>query len=162
MPAQVVDEFDEQDGSKLRKQFEAALKRERDLKTELGQYRTKDVLSQGGFTLVKPEDLEGVDEDRLEDRAKELQTQRFDQRQSMAKEIFASQGYEGDDLDTAVEQFLGGHAPAPTKDPVAEQFERVRSLGSVDSQPLGRQQPSDLEGIAAIEHGLAKAAKRKR
>lgn len=162
MPAEVVDEFDDQDGSKLRKQLEATLKENRELKTNVVRYRTKEVISEGKYSLVKPEDLEGIDVDKLEDRAKELQTQRFNQRESMAKEIFASQGYEDDDLDTAVKQFLGGEAPAPTQDPDAEKFERVRSLGNVNSQPLGRKTPSDLTGLAALEHGLAQREKRKR
>lgn len=159
------DEFENESGSgsKLREKLEETLSTNKELMKELAFYKAKDVINAKGFNLVKPEDLEGVALDKLEERAEALQAERQDLQKSLVQDIFKKQGLEGEELEAAVQAFIGGEVTPPTGESTeaAETVERVRSLQGIDSLPAATTPPSQLHGIQAIEYGLAQGKRRK-
>lgn len=158
-----IDEESHEDGGTLRRKLEEALERNKALTAEVAKSRVKEVIAEKGYTLVKPEDLEGVALDEIEPKAKELHEQRRSLESEIAKGIFARQGYEGEELDEVVAEYLEGKAPV-RKDPneaLTRGIEGVRALSHTDSQPVGKQDISQLHGADAIAHGLEQRAKRK-
>jgi len=72
MPEDQVDDLDELDGSTLRKKLEKALGENKKLRDDVAGFKARSVITEKGFTLVKPEDLAGVDPDKVEERAAQL------------------------------------------------------------------------------------------
>lgn len=146
----VDDDDDEQESAKtLRAKLERALVENRTLKAEK-------ILSAGAFDLVKPEDLAKVDTDKLEEAAQKLQEERAEIQKGLIRDTFAKRGLEGDDLDAAVNEFLG----EPADGEVA--IDRITSTASIGGARPALVNPSKLTGLAAIEAGLEANAKRRK
>lgn len=154
---------DDIDGSSLRKKYEAAIGELKTLRPENAKFKARDVIDTKGFTLVKPEDLEGVAPDKVEEHAQKLQEERKTQQTDLARDIFAKQGYEGDELDSVVEEFMAGKVPErEPDDAAARRFEGVRALDREPSTPVSAQSTEQLHGADAIKHGLANKPRRAR
>jgi len=123
MPITLVDEngneidIEKADGGTLRKKLEEALKENKTLSEENATFKAGTVIEEHGFSLVKPEELAGVPVSQLEAKGKELQEQHQAQREELVRSVFEERGLEGDDLDTAVKDLLGGgEAPGGGQD----------------------------------------------
>lgn len=144
-----LDENDEQGGEDakgLRKQLEAVLAQNRTLTIEK-------VLREHELPLVKAEDLAGVkDLDKIEERAKAIQTERVQLQETLVRDIFRRKGIEGDDLEAMVKEFVG--TQPPTADEDAEALERARALRSSTSGPAPLVNPENVHGRDAIAMGV--------
>lgn len=145
----VDDDDDEQESAKtLRAKLERALVENRTLKAEK-------ILKEGSFNLVKPEDLAKVDTDKLEEAAQKLQEERAEIQKGLIRDTFAKRGLEGDDLDAAVNEFLGEPADGESV------IDRITETASIGGQRPPVVNASKLTGIAAIEAGLEANDKRR-
>ena len=119
MPIELVDESGEEidletaDGGTLRKKLEEALSTNRSLEQEVVTSRAEKAIREHGYSLVKPEDLEGVSVDEVEAKAKQIHEEKLNRRTETVREILSDKGLEGEQLDSAVEKFLAGEPVAP-------------------------------------------------
>ena len=147
---QVVDES----GSSLRQKLEDTLKENKELTTKLSGYEAGAVISDNGYDLVKPEDLENVKPSEMADRAKELHQERQTQQVELARQMLSRKGFEGEELDREVEAFLD----VPAGRDVAAHA-RVKETSSVGGSTAPVKDPRSLFGLDSIEAALAKQTK---
>lgn len=141
------DEIESQGGGKLREKLEQSIAEIKRLNGELSTFKAKDFLVEKGLSLVKPEDLTGVDPDKFEEHAAKVQEDRRALQESLLREVLERQGYEGDELDVALAQMAG----EKTKDSEdAEATRRMRAAGSAEGTPVPRVDPSKLIGVDAM------------
>lgn len=153
-----IDELAEKEGGKgLRQKLEAALQEGRRLQGVATSAEATRVIGEKGYDLVSADDLKGVALDEIEVKAAELQEQKSAARADVVKSILAGKGLAGDELDQAVEEFLG--SPAPDEQ---GGFGNVIEAARADGKPAPAVDPTKLHGTAAIEYGLAQQAKRKK
>lgn len=152
MPIELVDEagneidLDKADGGTLRKKLEEALSSNKDLEQRLVTREAQSVIAEKGFSLVKPEDLEGVAPDQVEAKAKELHEQKAAERAETVRSVFEEKGLEGDDLDQAVEEFLTGEGVTPSGEEDVDVDPDFAKLPSV-----GGQRPSNKKKAPPME-----------
>ena len=145
----VDEDEDEQESAKtLRTKLERALVENRTLKAEK-------ILSAGNYDLVKPEDLAKVETDKLEEAATTLQAERVEIQKGLIRDTFAKRGLEGDDLEAAVTEFIGGPAD---EDEALDRIAETASIGGVRPAVVNT---SKLTGVAAIAAGLEANEKRR-
>ena len=145
----VDEDEDEQESAKtLRTKLERALVENRTLKAEK-------VLATGTYDLVKPEDLAKVDTDKLEEAAQALQLERAEIQTGLVRATFAKRGLEGDDLDAAVNEFLGEPADEDTA------IDRIAETASRGGDRPAVVNASKFTGLRAIEAGLEANEKRR-
>ena len=71
----------------------------------------------------------------------------------MARDLLAKRGYEGEELESQLQDFLGSEPVAPTHAD-AEAITRAQQVGAVSGQPTSIINPEALSGVAAIEYAL--------
>ncbi len=119
MPIELVDEagnkidLDKASGGVLRSKLEEALAENETLAKQVVTSRAEKAIGEHGYGLVKPEDLVGVSPDNVEAKAKELQEQRVKAQADVVRNVLVERGLEGDELDEAVQGFLGDDAGKP-------------------------------------------------
>lgn len=153
------DEGAELDGKGLRAKLEQEIAERRKAEGELRTYKVKDFLAEKGLTLVKPEDLGDVALDKVEERALAIQAERQQLKESLVRDIFSSQGIDGDDLEAAVKEFIGQRSAESEE---AEATQRVRSLQSKDSKPTPLVNPENVHGYDAIRAAEEQTAREQR
>lgn len=131
MPITIVDEagneidIDKADGGTLRKKLEETLQRNKTLEELASTSAAKAAIGEHGYSLVKEEDLKGVSADQVEAKAKELQEQREASRLETVRSVLAERGLDGEDLEAAVEDFLGSKQSSSE----GEDFTGIESIG---------------------------------
>lgn len=153
-----LDELETKEGGKgLRRKLEATLAENRKLNEKYITLAASELISENGWTLVKPEDLTGIGPDGLEERAKELHMERLEQRKEVYRDLLIQQGVEGDELEKAVEGYTPSGTPAPVREePSDSLWEDVQDIGRIGGTPPPVTDESKLHGINAIAHALAK------
>lgn len=141
-------------GSELRRKLEEALEENRVLREQNLGYTARALIQEKGYTLVKPEDLQGVSVEDLGTRAEQLQQERLDHEAGVARKLLERQGLQGDALEDAVRSLLAGTAPAPVAAPEPDAWDRARSLHEVSGAPVPVVNPENLHGLDAIEFGF--------
>lgn len=156
-----IDDDDEggQSGGKLRQKLESVLRENGDLKGEVSRYKARDVLTEKGFTLVKPEDLDGVAASDIEAKAQTIQQERQKQQEDLLRDALGRKGYEGDELEEMLADMIDDTTKGTEE---ADQSRRVRSLGRVESKPVPRVDPSRVHGYDAIKAGIEQNARKRR
>ncbi len=134
------DELANASGSVLRQKLEQALKENRTLKGDVASLRAERLISEKGLSLIKPEDLQGVDPDELEVKALALHKEREDQQLDGIRTVFRRKGLDGDDLEKAVADFVGPEAEHD------EALGRIRSTSSLAGAPVKLVNPENLHG----------------
>ena len=145
---------EQESGSSLRQKLEDTLKENKELTSRLSSYEAGAVISDNGYDLVKPEDLENVKPSEMADRAKELHEERQAQQVELARQMLSRKGYEGEELDREVEAFLD----VPAGRDVAAHA-RVKEASQVGGTTAPVKDPRSLFGLDSIEAALAKQAK---
>jgi len=129
------DEIDELEksggGGALRQKLEEAIAENRSLRRENSTLKAGTLLQDKGFDLVKPEDLADVAEKDLEVKAEELQKQRSEEQRDLVRSLLSRQGFEGDELEAAVDGMI---SPA-ADDQTAQTFERMSAAASAPGLP---------------------------
>jgi hypothetical protein len=145
-----LDRVEREEGGKgLRQRLEDALRENRTISQELAQRRSREVISEQGLSLVKPEDLEGLSADELEEKAQAIQLERSEAQVQLARDVFAKKGLDGDELDAAVREFLSVEEGIDD-DP----YQRVRQVTQAGGQVVPAVNEQKLHGIDAIKAGL--------
>lgn len=152
------EEHEEESGSSLRSRLEATLAVNRKLEDRVRASEAKAVIAEKGLSLVKPEDLEGVDLDKLEERATQIHNERHTQQSELLRKALESRGFEGDQVEDMVREALG---QAYSETPEAKAVERARTLGTVDSQPVPLVDDQNMHGQDAIRAHFEKQERRK-
>lgn len=147
-----------QSGGQLRAKLEEALQTNKALAEENTLYKARDVLTEKGFDLVKAEDLKGVAPDKIEEHASKLQQDRKTLQENLLRDALSKQGFEGDELDAALQRMVGEQTQASEE---AEATRRVREAGSVQGSPVPRVNPEKLHGYDAIRAAMEKPATRR-
>ncbi|MBO59907.1 MAG: hypothetical protein CL440_06855 [Acidimicrobiaceae bacterium] len=153
MPFDDEDEISQMSGGALRQKLEQTLEENKLLASELSGLKAHEVISEHGLSLVEPTDLKGVDISQLEQRAREIQEDRRAQQEKLARDLLAKRGYEGEELESQLQDFLGSEPVAPTHAD-AEAITRAQQVGAVSGQPTSIINPETLSGVAAIEYAL--------
>lgn len=153
-----IDDNDPESGSKLRQLLQKEIASRRKAEDELTTYKVKDVLSVEGFDLVKPEDLEGVSVDKVEERARALQEERETVREAVLRDFLERQGIEGDALEDMVKEYAA-RSDAPNVE-ARETLGRARQVGKLDSNPVSSVNVRDLHGVDALTAAFEADAKR--
>jgi hypothetical protein len=150
---QELDELERTQGGRgLRHKLEETLSEVSGLKGELATYKAAELLKGEGLSLVKPEDLAGVtDPKQMKAKAEAIQKDRIEAQRILAKDLFAKQGLEGDELETAVETlFASPSGQSVDKDSFNRLTQTVKATGS----PTPATNLNDLHGTDAIVYGL--------
>ena len=142
------EDYEEESGSTLRQKLESTLKENQQLTNELSGLKAKELISEHGYGLVKPEDLQGVSLSEMAERAEVLQGERQAMQADLAKDMLAKRGLEGDELDKAVNDFL---APEASDAAAHSRAREVAAVGGV-STPANNTQ--NLMGLDAIDAAL--------
>ncbi len=140
--------FEEESGSTLRQKLESTLKENQELTSELSGLKAKELISEQGYGLVKPEDLTGVSLSEMAEKAEALQGERQAMQADLAKDMLAKRGLEGDELERAVNDFL---APEAQDTAAHSRAREVAAVGGV-STPANNTQ--NLMGLDAIDAAL--------
>ncbi len=140
--------FEEESGSTLRQKLESTLKENQELTSELSGLKAKELISEQGYGLVKPEDLTGVSLSEMAEKAEALQGERQAMQADLAKDMLAKRGLEGDELERAVSDFL---APEAQDTAAHSRAREVAAVGGV-STPANNTQ--NLMGLDAIDAAL--------
>ena len=144
------------DGSSLRK-FGEEQKARADTATQVAvAERAHRIILEKGLNFVKVADLEGTPLDDVEAKALSLQA---DKVEPIRETLRTTQGLEGEPLEVAVQEFLGGNATQEL--PEAGALSRVGELGRVESQPTPLVDASKLHGDKAMSHELARLEKKR-
>lgn len=159
-------EFDDEDidetgggGKGLRSQLERTIATNQVLTEELSSYKAKDFLAESGFSLVKPEDLKGVDASQFEEHAAKVHEDRRALQEDLLRDVLRKQGLAGDDLDDALEQMIAENVTPSTRE--AEATQRARALGSAEATPIPKVDVSKVHGFDAIAAGLDQNARKR-
>ncbi len=162
MPFDDEEDISTMSGGTLRQKLEETLEQNKSLRTELTGLKAQEVIQQHGLSLVEPTDLDGVDIGQLEERAREIQEDRRGQQEKLARDLLTKRGFEGDELDRQVEDFLGPASDSGSHAD-AEAFDRAHKVGVMSGQPTPVINPEKLTGVQAIEWALEnKPSKRRR
>ena len=154
-----LDEVARREGGKgLRKLLEEALKETGQLRGVAATAEAQRVIGEKGYSLISAEDLSGVALGDIEAKAAELQEQRHSERVSVVKGVLASKGLEGEELDQAVEDFLGSAPAAQEESP----WGSVHEASAGDGKPAPAVDPGKLHGTAAIEYALEQAERKRK
>jgi len=145
---------EQESGSSLRQKLETTLQENKELTSRLSGYEAGAVISDNGYDLVKPEDLENVKPSEMADRAKELHEERQTQQVELARQMLSRKGFEGEELDREVEAFLD----VPAGRDVAAHA-RVKETSSVGGSTAPVKDPRSLFGLDSIEAALSKQTK---
>ena len=145
---------EQESGSSLRQKLETTLQENKELTSRLSGYEAGAVISDNGYDLVKPEDLENVKPSEMADRAKELHEERQTQQVELARQMLSRKGFEGEELDREVEAFLD----VPAGRDVAAHA-RVKETSSVGGSTAPVKDPRSLFGVDSIEAALSKQTK---
>ena len=140
--------FEEESGSTLRQKLESTLKENQELTSELSGLKAKELISEQGYGLVKPDDLTGVSLSEMAEKAEALQGERQAMQADLAKDMLAKRGLEGDELERAVNDFL---APEAQDTAAHSRAREVAAVGGV-STPANNTQ--NLMGLDAIDAAL--------
>lgn len=155
-----IDEIEKTQGGKgLRRKLEEALKENQKLQSVAAAAEAEKVIGTHGYDLITAEDLKGVGLGEIEAKAAELQEQKQTERLETVKSIFAAKGYEGEDLDQAVEDFIGDQSQ-PASD--GSKFRNVHESAAADGKPAPAVDVSKLHGVEAIAHALGQAEKKRK
>lgn len=155
-----IDEVARKEGGKgLRKLLEEALKETGQLRSVAAGAEAQRVIGEKGYNLVKAEDLSGVAVDDIPTKAAELQEQRVTERTNVVRGVLAGKGLEGEELDAAVEDFLGGSDQAAQED---SPWGAVHESAAADGTPVPAVDPTKLHGVQAIEFALAQAERKRK
>src|SRR5690606_40552836 len=96
------------DGGTLRRKLEEALAENRGVSEAGVTAKAEKVISEHGKRLVKTEDVKGVAPDEVEAKVKEIAERRLQERRDVIRDVLrARDGLEGDELEAAVDEFLG-------------------------------------------------------
>ncbi len=162
MPFDDEEDISTMSGGTLRHKLEETLEQNRSLTSELSGLKAQEVIQQHGLSLVEPTDLVGVDIGQLEERAREIHEDRRGMQEKLARDLLAKRGFEGDELDRQVEDFLGPASDSGSHAD-AEAFDRAHKVGVMSGQPTPVINPEKLTGVQAIEWALEnKPSKRRR
>jgi hypothetical protein len=145
---------EQESGSSLRQKLETTLQENKELTSRLSGYEAGAVISDNGYDLVKPQDLENVKPSEMADRAKELHEERQTQQVELARQMLSRKGFEGEELDREVEAFLD----VPAGRDVAAHA-RVKETSSVGGSTAPVKDPRSLFGLDSIEAALSKQTK---
>lgn len=140
--------FEEESGSTLRQKLESTLKENQELTSELSGLKAKELISEQGYGLVKPDDLTGVSLSEMAEKAEALQGERQAMQADLAKDMLAKRGLEGDELERAVNDFL---APEAQDTAAHSRAREVAAVGGI-STPANNTQ--NLMGLDAIDAAL--------
>lgn len=138
----------EESGSHLRQKLESTLKENKELTSELSGLKAKELITEQGYGLVKPEDLQGVNLSEMAERAEALQGERKVMQADLAKDMLAKRGLEGEELERAVNDFL-----APESQDTAA-HSRAREVASVGGIATPSRNTDNLIGLDAIDAAL--------
>lgn len=108
-------DIEKADGGTLRRKLEEALSQNKSLTEQIATSKAAEVVREHGAGLVKAEDLVGVPVDQMEAKAKELAESKTAERAELIRTVLEERGLEGDDLDQAVSDFLGGDKVTPVE-----------------------------------------------
>lgn len=146
----------EEGGSGLRRKLEDALRQNAELTGKVALYEAGQLISEKGYTLVKPEDLSGVKPNELEAKAEALQQQREGERKSLVREMLAKKGYADAELDLAVDEWFAGEGfEADGSD-----FAEITEADSLGGRPVKRISPEQMSPLEKLEAGLSKGKRR--
>jgi len=147
-------------GGQLRTQLENTLSENRTMRDELLGLKAEKIIATKGYSgTLKPEDLKGVALDQLEAKADELHTARLSDLTNLATERFTAQGYQGQELERMVTEFVQGK---PTTHPDAAATNRARATGAAVGTPPPIVNPDGLSARQKMLEGLkAQGNKRK-
>lgn len=140
--------FEEESGSTLRQKLESTLKENQELTSELSGLKAKELISEQGYGLVKPEDLTGVSLSEMAEKAEVLQGERQAMQADLAKDMLAKRGLEGDELERAVNDFL----TPESQDTAAHS--RAREVAAVGGNSTPANNTQNLMGLDAIDAAL--------
>lgn len=136
-----LDEVERNEGGRgLRKILEAALAENRTVTGRLATLEAKEAIEEHGWSLVKPEDLAGVDVDDILAKGEALQAEKLSQQAELARSVFERKGLEGEALEEAVQEFL---APMANQPKGAEGVSDVRDLSRLEG--LAPRKPGTIE-----------------
>lgn len=148
-----VEEIDEiestQGGSGLRRKLEETIGENRQLAEKVFSYEANEVIAAKGFSLVKPEDLVGAE--NLEARAQELQEARETERLNVVRDLLAQKGLEGEELDSAVAEFVS--APKSSEGSATDAAAELSSLRGKRPPVVRPEQMTTAEKWAAAIPG---------
>ena len=154
-----IDDVEKREGGKgLRRKLEEALKENRELRSVATAAKAQEVIGANGLNLVTADDLQGVALDELEAKAAELQEQKVAERRQVVAGILSGKGLEGDELDAAIDEFIGGSEPASDE----SRFANVHESALGDQKPARTVDPSKLHGTAAIEYALQQQERKRK
>ena len=142
----------EESGSHLRQKLESTLKENKELASELSGLKARELITEHGYGLVKPEDLQGVNLSEMAERAEALQGERQAMQADLAKDMLAKRGLEGDELERAVNDFL---APEAHDAAAHSRAREVASVGGVSTPANNTQNLMGLDAIDAALRGTA-------
>jgi hypothetical protein len=125
----------EEGGRGLRARLESALAENRTLDTENASFKAISVLEEHELNLVQPDDLAGVAASDMEEKAKALQVERVEGQKLLARSVFEQKGLTGDELDSAVNDFLSVPEASGAKE--GSSYERLRSVGRIEGDRIG-------------------------
>lgn len=154
-----IDQVEREEGGRgLRKILEAALAENRKAYEENASLKAQRAVEVNGLSLVKPEDLAGVDVDDIEARALELQQEREAQRVDVVRTLFADRGLEGSELDKAVADFM--EAGSGDGSAVADQWSGVTTAQGVRGEALGAMPKVAVDLLDPMAHLIAAESER--
>jgi len=146
------DEVTEETGSTLRRKLEETISENRQLTAELSNLKAQEVIAENGYSLVKVDDLLDVNLSEMTEKASLIQEERTNQQVDLAKDMLARKGYEGDELDKAVNDFL-----TPTQTPAKQDVaahQRTRTVSAIGGNATPVNDTTDLMGLDAIDAAL--------
>lgn len=138
---------DAESGGTLRRKLEEALSLNKELTAQVASFKATQVISDQGFDLVKPEDLQGVPLEEVEARAQALQEER----------VGVAQRFLSERLGVAADQVEGLLAGDPAG---REAFDRIRQTTAVTGEPV-RDNPLDgvTPGVGRLRAAFAAKTK---
>ncbi len=153
MADQYSDEDEDESGSTLRRRLEETLDKNRELSSELSGLKAQAIVQEHGYSLVKPEDLDGVTPDEMIERAEAVQQERLGERDALARDILSNRGLSGSELDQAVNDFL-----TPSESDTSA-YSRAKETSAIGGSAAPLRDPRSLHGLDAIEYALGQKDK---
>lgn len=152
-----------EEASGLRKRLDEQAQETNRYKQMAAEAKATEVLGSGQFHLVEAADLKGLDPEKIEERAKEIQSERAGIFRKGIEAQFRNQGLTGDDLDQAVNEFLAQQErPSAAGGDEQDAYARVSSIGAGGGAPPPIVDVNKLNPEQKIEHGLRMNAARRK
>ena len=142
-------------GGQLRQKLEETIEVNKQLTSQLVAERASNVIRDGGFDLVKADDLVGVAIEEIADKAKSLQEERYQQQRNLLVDVLRKNGTPDDELDSTADAMLAGQQSKPQQSAVDEGFGLLGNLPS--GTPTPQVDISQLHGDDALRYGLEQA-----